>query len=268
MKSKISILILLFAAMIGITGCKSSKTATSGDKEASNSSLNAVINAYDKDWDTFISSGKIKFEGSMSLSSSMQVRMRRGHSLSVSIRPLLGIEMAKLVIVEDTILFIDKSQSRYACDQISNILGTRLNLESLQSLFLGRHFSVNGGALKKASDADVKPLDDGTIEIIPREQIAPVLYSFFTDNANNIARMRVEGLGSSALTAYYDYFTATDWGNIPTEVLMTTAARSNSIKIEYNKGSMRWNESFDEKITIPSGYRKAEVKAYLQMLFR
>ena len=100
-----------------------------------------VENYYQADWNTFKSGGNASVGGTgKEMSSSMQMRMHRGKSIYVSLRPVLGIEVAKMVISGDSILLLEEKRridySKHS-DKLSIKLG-RIRFDTYSSKFLGK----------------------------------------------------------------------------------------------------------------------------------
>ena len=113
-KNIISILVSTLVATLVLGSCSTTKKAgetTVTDAAISLPLKQRLVNTLDsyKDWSTFRTSGKIVIGGKQQFSSSMQLSMVKGKSISVSIRPLLGIEMGKIFITSDSIIVLNSA---------------------------------------------------------------------------------------------------------------------------------------------------------------
>lgn len=81
---------------------------------------------------------------SNNVSFNVNMRMRKDSVIWMSISPLLGIEMARIMITKDSVKFINRSNSTYFAgdyNYISKILHSDLDFEMIQSLLIGN--SIN-----------------------------------------------------------------------------------------------------------------------------
>lgn len=82
--------------------------------------------------DLIIEKKKTSFNG--------QMRMRKDSAIWISLSPALGIEMARLLISEDSIKFINRINKTYFIGDyptINNLLGTNIDFDIIQSLLIG-----------------------------------------------------------------------------------------------------------------------------------
>ena len=70
------------------------------------------------EWTDFSVNGKIHLTSSSTMSSSMLLKMVRGKSISISLRPMLGIEVGKLYIDNENVTIIDKVHNIYVQESI------------------------------------------------------------------------------------------------------------------------------------------------------
>ncbi len=90
-----------------------------------------------------------RFTGSASLdgdtySISGALRIRKDSAIFISITPVLGIEMARILITPDTVKMINRMESSYFVGDmrlINSLLNTDLDFYMLQALLTGRDFS-------------------------------------------------------------------------------------------------------------------------------
>lgn len=87
-------------------------------------------------------SGKadVSFDNGKKTSFKAHLRIRKDSAIWVSITPLLGIEMARILITKDTIMLMNRNKSEYFIsdfDYINKLLGADLDYQMLEDLLVG-----------------------------------------------------------------------------------------------------------------------------------
>ena len=114
------------------------------------------------------------------VSSSMQMKMIAGRSISISVRPLLGIEMARLYIANDEIIILDRYHKIYVREKASVLTsGVPVDINTLQDILLGRPHILGKGTFTAALAGDVMlTADNGTVKLTPVEQYDGFNYAY------------------------------------------------------------------------------------------
>ena len=106
MKNKIAILLTLTALLSACGSLKKSTvpepTVTTGSTTTEADPCKTII-ATLEDWQTKQTSGHINLNAGTSFSTSIQMRMVRDKAIYISLRPVLGIEVGKLLITADSL---------------------------------------------------------------------------------------------------------------------------------------------------------------------
>ena len=233
--------------------------------------LNAIA-ASTADWSTLSAGGTIGIGGAKSFSSKMQMRMERGKSIYISLRPLLGIEMGRLVVVGDSVIVIDKLHKRYIAANASLLTnGVPVDVSTLQDIFLGRPFVLGEGSFAKRLVGKVKMTRvDGSMVMEPRKQYAGFTYSFTFDTDNRITAANVTPSGSKKTATYSvkyaDVNTATPAGSVAGSVSAATKVKGQPFELYIDYGGMTWNESVKIDTKVPRGYTRVDSRQLLNML--
>lgn len=238
--------------------------------DAGNQEAN-VANYYQADWNTFKSGGNAKVGGSgKEMSSSMQMRMHRGKSIYVSLRPVLGIEVAKMIINGDSILLVDKVHKRYVLEKASLLTnGVPVTVSNLQDIFMGRAFELGKGSLTQ----DLK--NDFTAEVVgdkvvlrPLEQYQGFTYSFSYDSRNNIVSLDVSPAkqGSSTYRVAYSDVEGSVAGKVAGKVNVATTINGKAFTLNLEYKDIKFNEAFTIDTSTPSSkYTRMEAKDIMQL---
>ena len=232
----------------------------------------AVSNFFQPDWNSFKSGGSAKIDaGGKSMNSSMQMRMQRGKSIYVSLRPVMGIEVAKLVVFDDSIMLVDKLHKRYMLEKASLLTnGAPVTVDILQDIFLGRAFELGKGSLNQniKDDFIVESIDGGKVVLKPREQFKGFDYNFVYDKKNNILSLDVtpSKQGASTYSVTYADVKGTVAGKVPTSLRLSTtmSGRAFTLSLDYN--DMKWNEDFTIDTSAPKKYTRIEGGDIMQLL--
>ncbi|WKN32284.1 DUF4292 domain-containing protein [Porifericola rhodea] len=116
-------------------------------------------------------SSKIRFENDdKSLSATANIRLKRDSIIWVSVTPGFGIEAARGIITQDSLIFINrmnKEYSAYNFEELSRKFNFSINFDLLQSVLLG-DMPIEPGAddqVKKESEYYVVKQEEGDIYI-------------------------------------------------------------------------------------------------------
>lgn len=281
-KSRTNILLLSILAMLLSTGCSkkvvnngndASKTVITVVNDINNNQVAANLSQYHQaDWSSFKSGGNAELKmGGKSMSSSMHMRMKRGKAIYVSLRPYIGIEVAKMVICGDSILLVDKLHKRYILEKASLLTnGIPVTVDILQDIFLGRAFELGKGSFTQSLDDDftVEESSDGKIILKPRNQFNGFEYNFIYDNQGNILSLDVtpSKSGSSTYSVAYSDHKASVTGRVPTDAKVTTQINGRAFELNLEYKDMKWNEDFDIDTKSPNNYKRLDAKDIMQIL--
>lgn len=278
-KNIISILVSTLVATLVLGSCSTTKKAgetTVTDAAISLPLKQRLVNTLDsyKDWSTFRTSGKIVIGGKQQFSSTMQLSMVKGKSISVSIRPLLGIEMGKIFITSDSIIVLNKFEKYYIAENLKMISnGIPMNINDMQNIFLARMFELGKGALK-ADAPTLKSIEKGegsmmNVTLVPEN--LGFSYTFAVKGNNEVKALKVslDGVSKDYYVNYYDH-SSTDYGKIANtfELSSMMDGQKISLKLEYDPMYEEWDKPFTERMPIDSRYHRVDGKTLLQGWFK
>lgn len=272
MRDSIKIALLLLA-IVALASCSKKVVPMDGDNgEVTVTSENVDMSVfYQADWRTFKSGGSVEIgSGSKSLNSSMQMKMIRNKSIYVSVRPMLGIEAAKMVINGDSILLVDKLHKRYILEKASLLTnGIPVTVGALQDIFLGRAFELGKGSLtQELKDDFTISVKDNKVVLTPKNQFKGFDYNFVYDGRNNIVSLNVipSSAGTSTYSVTYSKVQGSVAGKVAGEASVSTKLNGNSLKLNLEYKDMQWNESFTIDTNIPKNYKRIEGKDIMKLL--
>ena len=211
-------------------------------------------------WTTLKAGGSVSIGGSKPLSSSMQIRMERGKSIYISVRPMGIMEVARLVIVGDTLLVIDKLHKRYILESAKLLTsGIPIDVSTLQDIFLGRAFILGNGTLNSGMASLVTLANiDGTYMVRPKEQYKGFEYDFKFDKNYHIKSEKV-----ATYSVDYSGVKTSLAGYIATKVNMATKIGKSPMSLALDYSGFTWNERVTIDAKIPSNYTRVSGSSLL-----
>ena len=242
-----------------------------GDSTVVTSNKVDVAKFYQADWSSFKSGGSAKLGGGgKSMNSSMQMRMQRGKAIYVSMRPVMGIEVAKMVIANDSILLVDKVHKRYVLEKASLLTnGIPVTIENLQDIFLGRAFELGKGSLNQnlRQDFTAESTADGKVLLKPVSQYKGFDYSFYYDKQSNILSLNVKPSNGSSSTYSVSYgeVSGTVAGKVAGTVNVSTVINGKAFNLSLEYKDIKFNETFTIDTKTPTKYTRIEGKDIMSL---
>lgn len=258
--------------IVGMTGCKSAKTVTgdAGEGVIEAAALVQELAESYKPWNTYSVSGKLSLSGKSSFSTSIQLKLVKDKCLIMSIRPVLGIEMAKVFIDNDSAVVINKYNKVYTSmglDIFSHVVP--MNISALQDIFLSRVFSLNDGTL---SSDNIKKfgvtIEENSVLIAPRKKPKDFSYMFAVNRNRQLEALSIQPSGSGkSYTAEYGGYNS-DAGGEASMIKLNTSIKGVAVSIGLNLNTSRakWGAPVDEKLSINKSYKKVTLEEFFAIL--
>lgn len=205
------------------------------------------------EWNDLTISGNMALNLGSNLSSAIQLRMVKGKSISISIRPVLGIEMGKIFISEDSIIVVDKYHKAFFAESIRQFMGDYVCLASLQQLLLSRPFIPGKGAITDAGMFDSSPCDEnGNWRMTPKKQDSRYAY-LFDMSGNNVQRfsLSVPQTGSDSYSMEFREYMPASSGFIATELYAEIPISAKIARLRFLFKSVKWDTGAADGIQIP-----------------
>lgn len=291
MKSSLSqyfLLALLAATALLFGSCRSSKsqvaetqhgygTLTSEAELAQ--SYATVVNSYSPQWKRVEMPMSVKAQG-LPMSLSGQALLVRGESVTMSFR-MLGMEVAAARIDSDSILFVDRYNSRYLLMPTSDL--TRrfpITIDNIQDLLTGRAFIAGRASLPDSPPKNVvlaaETEDVGQAKwymLPPQPENIPADYAFVFKGSDILASLVIKvATGALVNVRYDDAVAGTPFGVFAGEATVDFAkneqsALSTFARIKWNVGKARWNDDArDIRVTVPRDCKRIDAASLLKVL--
>lgn len=272
MKKLHFIILSVVLLMLGMTSCKSSRSVTSDvvPRVQPTAVLQEVASSY-RSWETYSVSGKVSMSGVASLSSSMQLKMVKGKCVLISIRPILGIEVAKMYIDNDSAVVVNKLNKTYtslSLSQFAEIMPVDINI--VQDMILARVFDLKEGelSLKNLKKFEISS-DADNFTITPRKKRKDFAYEFMLNDAKQLTALSVSPTSSSkTYTAQYSGYVKDAVGGPASNIKFATSFRGKNIELNLNMNTTKgkWDGNVDEYFSVGMGYKKLSIAEFLTSL--
>lgn len=203
---------------------------------------------------------------------SARVRMKKDSAIWLSVSPALGIEMLRVYITRDSLIFLDRLNEKYFkgdFNYVNDIVNANLDFEMLQALLTGNNFTFYK-IDKFESGTDKNNYVLNTIgrrklkkELKGQDSLNVILQSIFLNSENwKIEEMKLKDISSNRrLDAGYSNFTALGEQKFPLEMLFNFKAKDNiDIKLSYSKIETDVPQTFPNNI--PSKYSPMKLSDY------
>ena len=204
-----------------------------------------------------------------SFSSGVQVRMVRDEAIFISLRPMLGIEVGRLLITADSIYVIDKVHKRYAAEKVSLLTaGLPITVSTVQDMFLGRPFIIGQGTLNQANKEKATLTNDGAVSVLtPNDKYKGYSYVFTFNKSHNITSLNITpaSASTSAYQVRYSNVKKTTAGNIAHTFRANGTVGKKRLTLELNYNNIEWNGSVKIDHSLPSSYSRVNANQLLNL---
>ena len=267
-KTNIAILIMLAAMM---TACGTfKKAATVPDTTSTTTTTpNTVTDPVDAviatlgNWQTMQTGGNIKLSAGSSFSSAIQVRMVRDQAIFISLRPMLGIEVGRLLITADSLYAVDKVHKRYIAEKVSLLTsGIPVTVSDVQDMFLGRPFILGKGTLNETLKSQVTVGEASPLVLTANESYKGYGYVFNFDKTGRIASLNIAPTGNAA-AAYqvkYSDVRGTSAGNIAHSIVADATIENKKMALSLTYKNIEWNGNVKIDRSLPNGYSRMSAR--------
>ncbi len=206
--------------------------------------------------------------GDQEHSFNINLRIYTDSAIWISITPLLGIEVARVLITRDSVKFIDRLNKKYSVSDfefLNDMLKVNVDFDIIQGVLTGNLFAYKKNKFNSVyieeqyyilSTLSKRKLKR-SLEAIDNNK--PIVQDLWVDGTTyRITRLSVEDqrYSKSLLTDYKDH-RQTDGGLFPFRSnTVITAEKILKVDIEYLKINL--NSEIDFPFNIPSGYEKIQ----------
>lgn len=268
---KIQLYILLAIIYIG-AGCKSTKpTIQSKQYISKGESITQIAQSildsqytYNTLWirtNIEITDPKNK---TSNIKTAAQIRIIKDSTILISIHPFIGLEVARIVLTQDSILIINRYDKEYIHQSFHDIFSPQplpLNISNIQDILVGQLFQP-GTSRAYPTDFTHNSIKQGILSISSQKE-KPVLAHFNIDGNKHIIATTLTRQGKEILSANYHHFVEDNHITYPSGTDIKFKIENKSVKLTFNHSKVEINKNFTIDTHVPKGYKEITLKEIL-----
>jgi len=264
--------IVVFMA-VAFFSCRSERSMIKAPiKEAGPDYLLSQLDEHELKFDSFKAKFSIHYaKGSKKSSFKGNIRIKRDSLIWMSIAPILGIEMARILITPDSVKVIDRQHKSYFVEDftyVNRFLNNALDFDMLQAFLLGNDFSfyekanwkvnIDGGLYRLATDNRRK-----LKKYVKQNQISeiPIQKTWLDPRTFKIKKVMIKEIRDSKnrkLTAEYDNFYVIGKQLFPLHAQYNVKTNDNiDVILDYSKVAL--NDDLKYPFRISSKYQRVRI---------
>jgi hypothetical protein len=260
-------MVCLFAA------CKSPSGTTTSSTEIMKTEEAFFVSVLDHSFrfKTLSTRMKLDFSGMQNeFSSRVHLKMIYNDCLQLSVQPILGIEMIRIEMTNDSIKILDRMNKRYMADSYENLKGeTKIdfNFQNLQALFTNRMFIPGEDEISTKHYRHFRISKNNNLAELKLKDRNGSFYTFMADGEEKLLSTTIENKNKQTLTWDYSDFQRIDKQRFPMK--MTTRLSSGN----QTQGTAIFTFSLPEinnplkmDFNIPSGYTRVTLEQIINSL--
>jgi hypothetical protein len=241
------VLLLLFS-----TACKRSHVPTASKKDLKNLAIKPV------DFNYLTTRSRVTYkDGDRQLGATAQIRMAKDSLIWISVSPGFGIEAARGLVTQDSLILLNKLQKEYyaySFAELSNKLGVRVDYTVLQAALLGELIRP----LSRRDEIERHPNQ----VIVKQEHDGIQLANYISNESLRLLKVILQdGSGQNTLQLNYNEFRLQDDRVIPFESTILAQyqqkGRLNSTTVAFKHNKAEFSENAVKfPFSIPSSYAR------------
>lgn len=227
-----------------------------------------MINA-NGEWQTMVAKGSVSLG---SLSSSFEMRMINNQSLQISLRPIFGIEIARVVVTGDSIYLYDKINKRYIAEGM-DLLGDKIpfvpTISDMQNAMLGRPFILGQTSIGMDNFNDfIYETADNQWAMQPRNLPEDIIYMFGLENETLICAVAQQATTQRELRCDYQEHEVFSNRVVPTSMLLSAKGGKKSYSLKITYSSIEWDRNTSVQKLSTKGMKKTTISNVVGSLLK
>lgn len=199
---------------------------------------------------TLSAKAKIDFKfNNASNGASLNMRIKNDEVIWMSVTAIAGIEVARVMITQDSIKIHNRLQGEYLAKPfsfISQYANRTIDFNTLQNLLVGNTIK---GSVSEDSEININGA-----QTIVKSSAEDILYELIFNEHYKLTENRLRDARGQQLTAQYSNFQAVNGRNLPYSVIMLSNAGNKNVRIDIKYSSVSVNEPLDFPFSIPKRF--------------
>ncbi|MDR0872425.1 MAG: DUF4292 domain-containing protein [Prevotellaceae bacterium] len=242
---------MMVLLMLALTACHTTKKTVETTTPKALKSCEDILN-HQIDWQTIdISRMEINIQlGQNAFTTKGSLKMVRDSVILLSVQPLAGIEMARARITKDSIVVIDRFNSRYFAENIKSVAEV-FEFEFLQSLLSNRIFSQKVNAFPYPDGCELRA---GNTEFD---------FNFFVNTTLQLEKTIItDKTNPYSLTCEYADFAANGETIFPNKLKFIVFYGQKPQQLNISVQKIDFNKPVNAAFSIPARYKKADFRDF------
>jgi len=274
----------IFLALTSMYSCTTPKTIISR-KEIKNISSLYLLDSVKANYGTFSTyQGKFKLSvknGKKTNSLAGSIKIKKDSLMWISVNPGFGIEVARALLLQDSLMFLERINSTYykgTYDNMNELFGLEADYSTLQSVFLNSLYFYNSSDnpkmlenLRIRKDKNGKFID---LENLTRRKVrkyenkadTPIVYQRITvDNSNlKVSEILVKDFkdNQSLFIQYSDYvYNDSIRAEFPQSIVIKIISKEHNIEADIKFTKQLFNVENEYSFSVPASYKPIPISA-------
>ena len=262
----------MFACLLA--GCKSSVgIATSGAEiTKTEEAFFAAVLDRSFHFNTFSARMTLDFSGeNQEFSSRAQMRMIHNDRIQISILPVLGIEMMRIELSNDSIKILDRMNKRYVADNYNRLkrdMEIDVNFQNLQALLTNQLFVPGETQISAGHYRQFRVKANSRMAEFQHKGKSGTLYTFFAGSDENLVSTQIENeQQQQKFTWNYEHFQPVSGQSFPMKMtanLLSGNQIQGTATLTFSAPAI--NSPLTIDFNIPAGYSRVTLEQLIKSL--
>jgi len=254
--------LISFLIIISLSGCNLFKKSIKNNENKNEKKINKIsekVNLNTLNYNTFSTtfSGNYKDDKNQFPLKGI-LKIKKDSFIWITLRPFLGIEVARILLTPEKINYIDKLKKQYFSENYTYFkkkFGIKIDYKTAEALFSDKIVTFSN---KKLSDYKFNKTENGfNFEIQNKINQQIFVHTLFISNNFLLKQNKLFSKDlSKSIFVNYDKFTEINTQKFPLEITIDTKNKNSKGQIIINYKNIKTNNTIKAKFVIPKNYKK------------